>query len=87
MITILGERRAFLTVKHSERGYTSGFSVSEHLNIAPARVAVHTGLGRVSGTVDGPGGATIGISSFTFGTDEGRSKTVDFGNPENWETA
>ncbi|HEV8486542.1 MAG TPA: hypothetical protein VGV87_23555 [Blastocatellia bacterium] len=87
MITILGERGAFLIAKHSERGYTGGVSVSEELNIAPALVAVHTGLARFVGTVDGPGGATVGISSFAFMTDENQSKTVDFGNEDKWETA
>jgi hypothetical protein len=38
MISILGERGAYLTAIHSERGYTGGFSVSAELNIAPAFV-------------------------------------------------
>ena len=87
MITILGERGAFLTVKSVESGYAGGFSLSAQLNIAPAKVAVHTGLARFSPTGHGPGGATIGISGFTFMTDDLHSQSVDFGAEANWETA
>ena len=90
MITILGERGAFLIAKHFQpSGYAGGLSVSEDLNISPARVAVHTGLARFGGTSrDYPGTATIGVSGFSFLTDDlQHSQTVDFGIEEQWETA
>ena len=84
---VLSQRGGFLRAAHTERGFTGGLTFSEDFRVIRGNLIVHVGLARFSGTVHGPGGATIGIANFTFINDRGRAQTISFGNEDNWETA
>jgi hypothetical protein len=78
----------YVHAHHQAEGYTSGVSFSHPFRIIPApRIAVHVGLARLYGTHREAGGATIGISQYTFLNARGREQTVSFGPDWAWETA
>ena len=84
---IVRERGAYLTAFHTEPGYTAGITLSTDLHIIPASVSVHVGLARFAGTIDGPGGATIGIAEYRYTDAEGQGQIRTFADEADWETA
>lgn len=76
---LVSERGFAFSSHHSERAYTAGSTVSHDFHLRPGQfseLAVHVGLTQVSGTADGPGGATIGISQI--------SGQAPISDPQDW---
>jgi len=84
---IFSENGGWLAAAHTEPGYTSGISFTSDLHILEASVAVHVGLSRFSGTIDGPGGASIGISQYVFKDEENQLQVRSFADESEWVTA
>ena len=75
------ERGAFLEAFQFGGTYTTpGATVSQDFNVIPGFLVVHVGLARVAAAE-----AIIGIVGFTAA--DGSGQVVNFGIPENWETA